>query len=305
MKTFGKIVLAAISLDSPSERPGLPTYLYPVALANAGPNTCSLRYASDAAYATFAAPDGLGFALGPEPPELPEELQPAAASPAQASAITPARRVLIRKVIIRTIATVVCSAQELLTFILGGWRSLSQLDLRRDSANVQVPALELSSARPRCFATARPHPPEPNNMVSGTRERSHVSQREHLMAARQTTGKSGRRAPAPAKATANTRAGKAAKPSSSAAGRSANTSRQIDQASTPSLVSRALAGAAAGRRGVVRWAGGGLSLATLIVSVLGLGDAAYLTYQHFSHATTFAGCAENGAINCQAVTTSA
>jgi len=142
-------------------------------------------------------------------------------------------------------------------------------------------------------------------MVSGTRKRGLFSQREHLMAARQTTRKSGRQAPAPAKATANTRAGQAAKPSSSAAGRSATTSRQIDQASTPSLVSRALAGAAAGRRGVVRWAGGGLSLTTLIVSVLGLGDAAYLTYQHFSHATTFAGCAESGAINCQAVTTSA
>src|SRR5215469_17734699 len=95
MNTFGKIVLAAISLDSPSDGPTVPRYLYPVALANAGPNTCSLRYASDAAYATFAVPDGLAFGLVLEPPEPPEELQPAAASPTQASAITPARRVPI------------------------------------------------------------------------------------------------------------------------------------------------------------------------------------------------------------------
>jgi uncharacterized membrane protein len=54
-----------------------------------------------------------------------------------------------------------------------------------------------------------------------------------------------------------------------------------------------------------RWAGGGVPLIALIVSVLGLADAAYLTYQHFSDATTFGGCSENGAINCLAVTTSA
>ena len=53
------------------------------------------------------------------------------------------------------------------------------------------------------------------------------------------------------------------------------------------------------------WAGGSVPLATLIVSLLGLADAAYLTYQHFSQATTFAGCSEKGAINCEAVTTSA
>jgi uncharacterized membrane protein len=55
----------------------------------------------------------------------------------------------------------------------------------------------------------------------------------------------------------------------------------------------------------LRWAGGGVSLIALIVSVLGLADAAYLTYQHFSEATSFVGCSENGAINCRAVTTSA
>ncbi len=53
------------------------------------------------------------------------------------------------------------------------------------------------------------------------------------------------------------------------------------------------------------WAGGGVPFATLIVSVLGLADAAYLTYQHFSQATTFAGCSDKGGINCEAVTTSA
>jgi uncharacterized membrane protein len=63
----------------------------------------------------------------------------------------------------------------------------------------------------------------------------------------------------------------------------------------------------AGRRwlAAARWAGGGVPLLALIVSVLGLADAAYLTYQHFSDATTFGGCSENGAINCLAVTTSA
>jgi uncharacterized membrane protein len=57
-------------------------------------------------------------------------------------------------------------------------------------------------------------------------------------------------------------------------------------------------------RALVRWAGGGLSFTLLTVSVIGLGDAAYLTYQHFSNATTFAGCSGGGTINCEAVTTS-
>jgi hypothetical protein len=43
MKTFGKIVLAAISADSPSDGPAVPWYLEPVALAKAGPNTFSFR----------------------------------------------------------------------------------------------------------------------------------------------------------------------------------------------------------------------------------------------------------------------
>src|SRR5262245_41297295 len=43
MKTFGKIVLAAISLDNPSDGPAVPWYLMPEAFANAGPKTFSLR----------------------------------------------------------------------------------------------------------------------------------------------------------------------------------------------------------------------------------------------------------------------
>ena len=66
----------------------------------------------------------------------------------------------------------------------------------------------------------------------------------------------------------------------------------------------AMARAGAQWRALVRWAGGGLSVTMLIVSVLGLGDAAYLTYQHFSSATTFAGCSGGGTVNCEAVTTS-
>ena len=67
---------------------------------------------------------------------------------------------------------------------------------------------------------------------------------------------------------------------------------------------RVMSEAGARWRALVRRAGGGLSFTMLIVSVLGLGDAAYLTYQHFSSATTFAGCSGGGTINCEAVTTS-
>ena len=55
---------------------------------------------------------------------------------------------------------------------------------------------------------------------------------------------------------------------------------------------------------LVRWSGGGLAFTTMVVSLLGLADAAYLTYQHFSESTSFAGCSESGAVNCVAVTTS-
>ena len=43
MNTFGKIVLAAISLDNPSDGPAVPWYVYPVALVKAGPKIFSLR----------------------------------------------------------------------------------------------------------------------------------------------------------------------------------------------------------------------------------------------------------------------
>ncbi len=70
-------------------------------------------------------------------------------------------------------------------------------------------------------------------------------------------------------------------------------------------MSRGLAAVGAAWRAAVRWSGGGVPFATMVVSLLGLADSAYLTYQHFSESTTFAGCSESGAVNCVAVTTSA
>jgi len=122
------------------------------------------------------------------------------------------------------------------------------------------------------------------------------------MATRQTTGKSARRATAAAGPTRNSRAGKSARSASATAGKPA---RGTATAAAPSPVSRAAAGVAAIWRAIVRWAGGSFSLTTLIVSVVGLADAAYLPYQHFSQATTFAGCSDKGTVNCEAVTTSA
>ncbi len=55
----------------------------------------------------------------------------------------------------------------------------------------------------------------------------------------------------------------------------------------------------------VTWSGGGVQLATFVVSILGLADSIYLVYQHFTQATTFAFCSDAGTINCQKVTTSA
>jgi uncharacterized membrane protein len=54
----------------------------------------------------------------------------------------------------------------------------------------------------------------------------------------------------------------------------------------------------------ITWSGGGVPFATFVVSILGLADSIYLTYQHFSQATTFAGCSDSGTINCLKVTTS-
>ena len=44
-------------------------------------------------------------------------------------------------------------------------------------------------------------------------------------------------------------------------------------------------------------------IAGLILSVLGLLDAAYLTYEHYT-TNTLAGCSSHGVVNCAAVTTS-
>jgi len=122
------------------------------------------------------------------------------------------------------------------------------------------------------------------------------------MATRQTTGKSARRATAATEPARNSRAGKSARSAPATAGKPA---RGTATAAAPSPVSRAAAGVAAIWRAIVGWAGGGFSLTTLIVSVVGLADAAYLTYQHFSQATAFAGCSDKGTVNCEAVTTSA
>jgi uncharacterized membrane protein len=52
-----------------------------------------------------------------------------------------------------------------------------------------------------------------------------------------------------------------------------------------------------------RTTAGWVVLTTLAVSVLGLFDAAYLTFEHYSSSTTLA-CSDTGAINCLKVTTS-
>jgi uncharacterized membrane protein len=116
------------------------------------------------------------------------------------------------------------------------------------------------------------------------------------MATRQTASKSGKRgttsaarkpATAPPTSTAKSSGGKSAAPAKSVqAGKSAQV------ASKPNAW-----------RAVLRWAGGGVALTTLVVSVLGLADSAYLTYEHFTQSTSFA-CPENATVNCVKVTTS-
>jgi uncharacterized membrane protein len=136
------------------------------------------------------------------------------------------------------------------------------------------------------------------------------------MATRQTAGKSGKRGTAQAgrkpRAGATSVTKPAAKPARSGqaarAGQAPPAGRKAAAASSAAAgppASGALAGAGAAWRAVLRWSGGGLAFSTLVVSLLGLADSAYLTYQHFSESTTFAGCSENGAVNCVAVTTSA
>jgi uncharacterized membrane protein len=142
------------------------------------------------------------------------------------------------------------------------------------------------------------------------------------MATRQTAGKSTKRVtaatarkPAPGSASSLAKsAGRAAsrnatKPARGAAASSlakpARGGGEPVAAEVSSPLRRTLGRLGAAWREMVRWAGGGVSFTALIVSLLGLADAAYLTYEHFSASTTFAGCAEKGAVNCLAVTTSA
>ena len=127
------------------------------------------------------------------------------------------------------------------------------------------------------------------------------------MATRQTAGKSGKRGSAPAGSKSGGGATSLAKSASGGSGSSAakrgRTTQPAQAASQPPA--RRLLGAARGGLGtLVRWSGGGLAFTTMVVSLLGLADAAYLTYQHFSESTSFAGCSESGAVNCVAVTTS-
>src|SRR6516225_3811737 len=63
-KTLGLISPEEISCCSPSEGPAWPEYLKPVALVNAGATIFSFRYKREAAYATFAVPEGLAAAEG-------------------------------------------------------------------------------------------------------------------------------------------------------------------------------------------------------------------------------------------------
>jgi uncharacterized membrane protein len=133
------------------------------------------------------------------------------------------------------------------------------------------------------------------------------------MATRQTSSKSGQRG-APS-AAARGRAAAAGKPARGAANAPAKPAKpakgtaaaggQPSRGGGPPAAKRGPSGLGAAWRATVTWAGGGVPFTTLIVSLLGLADAAYLTYQHFSQATTFAGCSDKGTINCEAVTTSA
>jgi uncharacterized membrane protein len=133
------------------------------------------------------------------------------------------------------------------------------------------------------------------------------------MATRQTAGKSGKRGTATAgRKTAGgaTRPGstrKAARVSPNGkparSGQAARNS-QPAQRESRSMVRRLLGAVGGGLGAAVRWSGSGLAFTTIVVSLLGLADAVYLTYQHFSGATSFAGCSASGAVNCEAVTTS-
>lgn len=63
------------------------------------------------------------------------------------------------------------------------------------------------------------------------------------------------------------------------------------------------AGQAGRWQALADWAGGGLPLATLIVSVLGLGVSVYMTFEHFTQNSSLA-CPATSTLNCAKVTTS-
>src|SRR5260370_33646663 len=135
------------------------------------------------------------------------------------------------------------------------------------------------------------------------------------MATRQPAGKSGKRSPAAAARKSRTGSapslaksaggGGAARPASgkSAGGKAPAPAARNAKATASAQAARPAAGLGRAWRATVRWAGGGISFTALIVSVLGLADAAYLTYEHFTQAASFA-CPENAAVNCVKVTTS-
>ena len=104
-------------------------------------------------------------------------------------------------------------------------------------------------------------------------------------------GTSGSKAPSKAAAAAS---GK-----SSPAGRAG----QPSAAKGSPAEARRFGGVGAAWDAVLRWSGGGVPFWTMVVSVLGLLDAAYLTYEHFTASTTLA-CPENATLNCLKVTTS-
>jgi uncharacterized membrane protein len=116
------------------------------------------------------------------------------------------------------------------------------------------------------------------------------------MATRQTAGKSGKRGTT---STARKPAADRAAPTAKSSGGKAT----VPARSVPAEKNAQVAARPRAWRAVLRWAGGGVPLTTLVVSVLGLADSAYLTYEHFTQSASFA-CPENAAVNCVKVTTS-
>jgi uncharacterized membrane protein len=116
------------------------------------------------------------------------------------------------------------------------------------------------------------------------------------MATRQTASKSGKRG-----TTSTARKPATGRPTSTA--KSSGGTPAARASSVPAGKNAPVAPNPQGWRAVLRWAGGGVPFTTLIVSVLGLADAAYLTYEHFTQSASFA-CPENAAVNCVKVTTS-